>query len=182
MLDFSTLVLADAIKKNESTWKELAMKPEMGKAARFVLHSVDGGKKWIEATREILTAELESHVRLYSSVVIAGEFENRLCHYYENLPDVVPDFLYIDGPDPATVQGDVRGQTWRNASRVVMSADLLSLETTLMPGALVLIDGRTANARFLAAHLYRNWATYQNPSTDVSVMELQEKPLGVRNH
>lgn len=62
-----------------------------------------------------------------------------------------------------------------------MSIDLLTIEPPLLPGALVLIDGRNADAQFLAAHLYRNWSTYRCENTEVSVFELQEKSLGTIN-
>lgn len=178
---FSTLVVADALKKNESCWQELTERPAIREADPFKLYSVDGSAQWIEATKGILPAHLEKHVSFQVSGVTAGTFSGRVCHYYDQYPNIVPDFLYIDGPDPTSVQGEINGQSWSNPSRLVMSADFLAIEPHLLPGALVVIDGRTANARFIAANLYRNWSIYRNPNTDVTVMELQEMPLGVLN-
>jgi hypothetical protein len=63
----------------------------------------------------------------------------------------------------------------------VMAADLLRLEPLLLPGTAILVDGRSANARFLRAHFYRNWAACYNAEGDVTVLELQEAPLGPVN-
>ena len=178
---FSTVVIADALRKNRKSWESLREKPSIRYADPFRLHSVDAGTTWIEATKNILPAHLKEQVRFYMSEVKVGEFNGRYCHYYEQLPDVIPDFLYIDGPDPATVKGSLNGISWKHAERVVMSADLLALEPLFLPGALVLIDGRTLNARFIAAHLFRNWSIYRSESNDVTIFELQEKPLGKIN-
>ena len=178
---FSTVVIADALQKNKQTWKSLRDKPLIRYAEPFKLHSVDAGKAWIEATKSMLPAHLNEQVHFYTSGVSAGEYNGRYCHFYDNLPDVIPDFLYIDGPDPADVKGNLRGISWKNAERVVMSGDLLALEPLLLPGALVLIDGRTLNGRFVSAHLFRNWSICRSESNDVTVFELQEKPLGKIN-
>lgn len=178
---FSTFVIADALEKNKAEWSGLETQPELRELSPFMLHSVDSGSKWIEATTSILSNRLKDRVRFYDRSVKVGQFNGRLCHFYEQLPDVVPDFIYIDGPDPVTVIGEVNGQSWRNPARIVMSADLLAIEPCLMPGTLVLLDGRTLNARFLASHLYRNWDISRTPSTDVTAMELCEEPLGELN-
>lgn len=178
---FSTLVLADALQKNRDAWIERRQRPTIRETDPFKLHSVDTSRHWLKETESILPDDLIDRVHFYHSTASIGSHNGRICHFYDKLPDVVPDLLYIDGPDPATVQGDIRGQSWNNGSRIVMSADLLAMEPHLMPGALVLVDGRTLNARFLAAQLYRNWSIERNSDTDVTVMELQESPLGEVN-
>ena len=62
-----------------------------------------------------------------------------------------------------------------------MAADILTFEFLLLPGCLVVVDGRTANVRFLRAHLKRNWAYLHDPSADIHLFELQEEPLGKYN-
>ena len=60
----------------------------------------------------------------------------------------------------------------------MIAADLLRLEPILLPGTMFLVDGRTANVRFLAHHLYRNWKITHDLVGDITVFELQEPPLG----
>lgn len=62
-----------------------------------------------------------------------------------------------------------------------MAADLLRTEFFLEPGTLILIDGRTANARFLRAYFKRNWAYCRLEEADVHLFELPESPLGRYN-
>jgi hypothetical protein len=122
--------------------------------------------------------ELIDIVHLHYSVVKVGTFQDRACHYYDELPNIVPDFIYLDGPDPSNVIGDIGGLDWKNHDRVVTSADILRMEPQLLPGTLIIVDGRTANSRFIESHMYRMWKTTYNTSGKVSVFELQELPLG----
>jgi hypothetical protein len=147
----------------------------------FQVHSVDSSVEWIEKSKELFPSEHLEIVKIKQSPVIAGTFLDRACHYYKFLPDIVPDFVYLDGPDPADVVGEINGLTWRNFDRVVMSADILRMETTFLPGTMILVDGRTANARFLAKNLYRNWLSAYDSTSDVTVFELRDKPLGSIN-
>lgn len=67
-------------------------------------------------------------LQFYVSSVLLGKFNDRLSHYYGNLPDTVPEFLHINGPDPAVVQRNSNGQSWQKNERLVMSAYLLTIE------------------------------------------------------
>ena len=70
---------------------------------------------------------------------------------------------------------------WNNPDKVVMAGDLLRIESWLLPGCCILVDGRNSNVRFIQKHFYRNWEFQFNYKTDVSVFELQEPPLGLVN-
>ena len=94
-------------------------------------------------------------VHVTHSGVSATTFNGRACHLYDRLPDVVPDLVYLDGPDPADVRGDVNGLSFGIPERTVMSADLLVMEPTLLPGTVVVVDGRESNTRFLLRNLQR---------------------------
>lgn len=115
------------------------------------------------------------------SPVVIGTFNGRLCHYYADLPDVIPDFVYLDGPDPNDVQGKVNGLSFQCDERTVMSGDLLLIEPTFLPGLTVLLDGRTNNARFLERNFQREYAVRWDPIADVTIFELSEPPLGRYN-
>ena len=62
-----------------------------------------------------------------------------------------------------------------------MAADVLSIEHFLLPGTLIVVDGRTANARFLRANFQRNWLYYHSEDFDQHFFELCERPLGIYN-
>ena len=180
-LGYSTVVMADALLKNRSDWERLSRRPRLRNSTPFELHAVDTSQTWIERTREMLPSRFGDFVKVHHSGVTAGTFQGRVCHYYDRLPSVLPDLIYLDGPDPEAVAGDVGNVSWGCPDYVPVAADLTCIEPLLLPGALVIVDGRTANSRFLAAHLYRNWKVEAGGQADVTVFELQEAPLGEAN-
>ena len=62
-----------------------------------------------------------------------------------------------------------------------MSSDILFLEYFLEPGTFIIVDGRTANARFIKDHLKRKWSYIHDQKGDCHYFELKEKPLGIYN-
>jgi hypothetical protein len=176
-LGWSTIVMADALSNNKKDWEALDSKP-LSKSPKFELHAVDTSEFWIKHTVDKIPGNLQEFISFHYSKANIGTFQDRVCHYYEKLPDITPDFIYLDGPDPATVEGTLNGITFSDQNRIVIAADLLRLEPSLLPGTMVLVDGRTANVRFLAHHLYRNWKITHNPVGDITVFELQEPSLG----
>jgi len=157
---FSTIVMASALSGGE-------------------LYAVDSSQQWIENTRAKLGAMPNVHVS-YSPVKV-GAFNGQLCSFYERLPDVVPDFVFLDGPDPAMVEGQINGLSFQNPVRTVMAGDLLLMESTLLPGFYMVVDGRTNNARFLARNLQRPYAIRWRRTLDLTTFEMREKKLGYRN-
>lgn len=179
-LGWSTLVMADALKKNHDEWEALIDKPSISGIGNFQLVCVDTSEYWINHTKEKVPVALRDYITFHHSNVIIGTFQDRICHYYETLPDINPDFIYLDGPDPAAVHGSLSGITFNKTSRIVISADILKIEPILLPGTMFIVDGRTANVRFLTQHLYRNWQINSNLNGDVTTFELEELPLGKR--
>ena len=59
--------------------------------------------------------------------------------------------------------------------------DILAIEHFLCPGTLIVVDGRTANARFIKTNLQRDWDYWHSKEYDQHFFELKEKPLGVFN-
>ncbi len=109
-----------------------------------------------------------------------GTFQDRICTYYDELPNICPDFIYLDGPDQfAGIESDVRGVSTRHPDRMPMAADILLIEFFLLPGTIILVDGRTANARFLLHNLQRKWVYKHYPELDISIFYLDEEALGV---
>ena len=104
-----------------------------------------------------------------------------MCTFYEDLPNISPDFIYLDGPDQFSAKGSVRGLSTRHPDSMPMAADLLTIEHFLVPGTLIVVDGRAANARFLKSNLQREWTYSYFPEFDQHFFELMEEPLGPYN-
>ena len=121
------------------------------------------------------------HVNFHYSEIKIDTFNGRVCHFYDNLPDIIPDFIYLDGPNPKDVKGSVNGITFQCDERTVMAADLLLMESILLPGTFILVDGRTNNARFLKNNFQRNFEMSWDKDGDVTSFELKEERLGKYN-
>jgi len=178
---FSTIIIADALKKNKKDWEQLDPIPKIRNRFQFQSYSVDTSKEWIDKTKERIPEDLIPYTNFHYSTVSMGLHQGQMCHFYDSLPDIVPDFIYIDGPDPQAVQGSINGMTFQCQERTVMSGDLLLMEPILIPGTFVLLDGRTNNARFLKNNLKRTYKHNWDRDGDVTTFELIEERLGKYN-
>jgi hypothetical protein len=177
-IGFSTVVLADALAKNQRDFEALPNPPKIRNRNAFKLFSVDASQHWIAQARKRLPPDLLARVTISYSRVIAGTFNGRLCHYYETLPNVVADFIYLDGPSVKDIEGSVHGLDFTIDERTVMAADLLLMESTLLPGTFIVVDGRVNNARFLERNFQRPFRREFDSAGDVTTFELVEPPLG----
>ena len=163
---YSTFVIAEALKANKKWFESLPEKPEIRNPNLWECLSVETNDSWIRTCR----AEASNISKFALSPCRLDTFSGRTCHYYENISQIIPDFIYLDGPDPL--------QVTKYKINMPMSGDLLFLEPILIPGTKVLIDGRTNNARFLERNLQRNWKIEWNQAEDYTLMELDEPSLG----
>ena len=177
----STIVMADALSKNKADFLGLQEKPVLRNRFMFQIFSVESDKKWIEYSQSNFPKHLLEHVNFHYSEIKIDTFNGRICHFYDNLPDIVPDFIYLDGPNPKDVKGSVNGITFQCDERTVMAADILLMESILLPGTFILVDGRTNNARFLNNNLQRNFEMSWDKDGDVTSFELKEERLGKYN-
>lgn len=182
-LGFSTIIIADALFKNKQDWSiiDTNSKPLIRNSNMFKVFSIDASEIWIEKTKEIIPQYLLEFIEIQYSGVSVTSFNGRICHIYDKIPNIIPDFIYLDGPHPSNVSGAINGISWNNLDRVVISADVLMIEPMLLPGTLIITDGRTSNARFLFNNLQRNWDFSYNEESDITTFELVENPIGKIN-
>lgn len=180
-LGYSSIIIADALMKNKLDFESKKEKPELRNRFLFQVFSVDADKSWIAHTANNFPEQLKPYIHFHHSCVSIGTFNGRMCHYYDNLPDIIPDFIYLDGPSPKDVKGNINGMSFQCDERTVMSGDLLLMEPVLLPGTFILVDGRTNNARFLVNNFQRDFQFKWNPEEDFSTFELKEERLGKYN-
>ncbi|MBT5230586.1 MAG: hypothetical protein HOM11_09960 [Methylococcales bacterium] len=178
---FSTVVMADALYKNKQDWENKGETKTLRNRFLFQLFSVDASQQWLDTARSRVPEHLLAHCNFHYSDVKIGQHQGQLCHYYETLPDVIADFIYLDGPAPQDVKGNVNGLSFQCHERTVISADLLLMETTFLPGTFIIIDGRTNNARFLQRNFTRNYTMFWDRENDLTTFELNEERLGPHN-
>lgn len=178
---FSTYVIANALRQNHQEWLALEDKPKIRNSKAFKHYSVDSNQHWLEHTKNQIPEDLGEYVTFHHSTCSIGTYQDQICHYYDVLPDVIADFIYLDGPDPKDVQGSINGMTFQCPERTVMSGDLLLMESTFLPGTFIIVDGRTNNCRFLINNFKRNYATKWDQKGDITTFELIEERLGKYN-
>lgn len=173
----SSVIFDDALKINKKKHGKY-VKKNLRNSNPFECFSVDNNKKWISACKKIAKTKL---VKFHYSNCTVSTFNGRICTYYDKLPNICPDLIYLDGPDQFSPKGHIRGVSTRNPDRLPMSADILAIEHFLLPGTLIVTDGRTANARFLLNNLQRKWYYNYSEKYDQHYFELTENPLGIFN-
>ena len=147
----------------------------------FVVHSIEEDEKWLDVTRRHIPEELKAHCRLHHSPVSLIQRNGLFSTVYNFVPNVCPTMIYLDGPSQYATNERIRGFGISSKDRMPMSADLLYLEHFLLPGSLIVVDGRTANARFLKCNFQRNWKYEHDITSDIHLFEMQEDPLGSLN-
>lgn len=179
---FSTITMAYALKANWDEYISSLNDSTEKRCAAPRIVSIESAAKWQDNTQKKITrANLTEFTKVIFSRVTIAEYQGQLCHFYNELPDLVPDFVYLDGPDPATVEGSINGLSFQNSKRTVMAADILKFESTLLPGFFMIVDGRTNNARFLQRMLARSYDIQHSDEADVTTFEIKEPRLGRKN-
>ena len=174
----STIVLDHALEKNKLKYGDFVNK-NLRRSNPFECHSVENNEEWIEFTKS--TNPSIKNVTFHYCQCNVTTFNGRICTLYDNFPNICPDLIYLDAPDQFSPIGNVRGISTNHPDRLPMSADILALEHFLLPGTLIVIDGRTANARFLEKNLQRNWTYHHSEKYDQHFFELKEASLGLYN-
>lgn len=177
---FSTLIFANAMEILSEHFQHFAQK-HFRADKLFHTFSIEEEQRFLDVTKQRLSLQQQEHVSLSRSSVELIQHDNRFATVYSKLPDISPDFIYLDGPSLFGTTSEINGFSMTNQCRMPMSADILRVEFFLEPGTLILVDGRTANARFLRAYLKRDWAYMHDPIGDIHYFELQEEALGKIN-
>lgn len=178
---YSTAILAAALEENRLEMQTDSRFATLRRNNPFELHTVDASADWLKTTMSRIPDWCRARVFLHHSGVSIGTFADRIVHYYDKLPNICPDFIYLDGPSQHDVTGEIGGVAFNHNDRTVIAADIARMEWLLLPGTLVLCDGRTNNARFLKRNFQREWRHVHDEAGDVHTFELVEPPLGALN-
>ena len=173
---WSTWVFADALSKLKSKYADDVR--ELRRNNPFELHVVDDEPEFIHIAESRIPEQLKGVVTFYARAATMGTFNDRICTFYKSLPNVNPDFIYVDGPGQFNVKSDISGWSTRHKDMMPMAGDLLRIEHFLTPGTIVVFDGRAANARFLSSNFQRGWAYQYDVDFGQHVFVLNEEPLG----
>ena len=177
---WSTLIMHFALTMNE---KRFNKKTFTRCGNPFDLICVDNSKKFLNIAKKRVNkySKKFQKVKFFYSEARMAKFQNRYCTEYKNHPLCNPDLIYIDGPSQWTIKNKIENFTVNHFSMMPMVSDVLKFEHFLTPGTIIVIDGRTANARFLKSNFQRNWKYIHSLKSDQNYFYLDEKPLGKWN-
>jgi hypothetical protein len=172
---WSTLVLALAIDENATSY---GASYDVRHPNPFQVLSVDASAEYSARSFQRLPAALQRRVIPHVTGARLVEYGGRWASLFDALPPFVADLIYLDGPEPGQVDGMHDGFTLEDPHGLPVAADILRLEPMLWPETTIVIDGRTANARFLRANLQRRWDHLRDPYGDRTTLFLDETPFG----
>ena len=164
---FSTVVMAHALQQRQKSPFETSS----------MIYSVDTSAEWIENMTQKLPEALTPYVTVTQSDAEILQHNGQLCHSFQRLPNVRPDFIYLDGPDPRDVKGNIRGLEFTmkdGRTRPPVSADILFYETTLRRRSIIVVDGRLHNVLFLQNNFKRQWRSGIYRDQAITLFELIE--------
>jgi len=177
---YSTIFLADALKYNFQNYRSYVLK-NLRRSQPFKLFSIDSNKKYLEIFKKTIPKSLLQFVNLNYSTASITTFKDQICSKLDKIPNITPDFIYVDGPSFLDVKGNIDGIHFKDKDRTALNCNLLKIENLLLPGTLVLWDGQTNNARFNSSNFKRKWSSKRIDEMDISFSEQVEEPLGYLN-
>ena len=129
----STVILTQAL------WEIQRESP----SAHRRLFAVETDPYWAEVTVASLPPHLRALCDIQCSRLLEVEYEGTPALRHADVPDVVPDFVYLDGP-PLTPERQV-------------ASDVLELEDRFPKEFCMVVDGRWKNLRFFRQHCRRRY-------------------------
>jgi len=175
---WSTLVMANAIRHNYKKYLNDVKNLRLNNAGE--IHCLDNEKKWLNETKKN-TTRYKKFINLHFSESYMDKFNGKICTSFKNLPNINPDFIYLDGPDQFNIKGNINSINLRQKDLMPMSCDILKIEHFLKPGTIIVVDGRASNSRFLKSNFQRKWKYTYNNINDQHIFFLDEKSLGKLN-
>lgn len=151
----------------------------------FELFCIEQSKFYLKLTKKKVRDFYKSKknyckINLLYSKVSMNLYNNLIVNSYNKLPNCNPDLIYIDGPDQFEVHGKVNGITTNHPDYLPISSDILKIEHFLIPGTIILCDGRGAQVEFLKCNLKRKWS-YKKLNYDQHMFLLKSNSFGTHN-
>lgn len=178
---WSSLILAHAIMINEKNYKNKIK--NLRKKNRFELHVLENEKKYLNITKQRNQKILKNFKKIeyHFSQCEMTKYNGQYATEYKMLPLINPDFIYLDGPDQFKIKKRINNFTTAHSDMMPMVCDILKFENFLIPGTIIIADGRKANSYFLLNNFKRNWIYDYDKKNDQSIFYLNDNSLGPIN-
>ena len=147
---------------------------------KFKHFSLDNDKNYLRLIKKKIPKNNISKFQYSKNKLVKVGYQ--ISNEYESIPNINPDLIYIDGPDIFKIYGNENGIKFNHPDKMPMGSDLLKMENFLVPGTIILMDGRTSNARFLYNNFKRSWFYKYDARNDQNIFLLNERPIGRHNY
>ena len=84
----------------------------------------DSSKKWITNTSKKVPNHLKKIIKFNHSKVKTILYNGEVCHVYSKIPNINPEFIYLDGPHPLDPVGKINNISFSCKERTPISADI----------------------------------------------------------
>lgn len=180
---WSSVIFSHSLNQNKNKYNNI-VNNKIRRVDPFKLLIIETYKKFIKYSENKIIRNLGSKINNYKfllSKVQMTSYDGNICTEYLKLPLFSPDFIYLDGPDQRNVLKKINGITTNYTDFFPMSCDLLKIEFFLIPGTILIVDGRGANADFLKKNFKRKWKYQYIKEVGHHIFTLNEQPLGTYN-
>lgn len=178
---WSTMVFASALIENKKKYEKDVKKLRRNNPFElFVLENIKkykimNKKKTFNFLRKFSTKIKINWLNTNSKMV---NYNGMLATEYDKLPLCIPDFIYLDGPSQFSIKNKINNFSTAHKDIVPIGCDLLKIEYYLIPGTIIVIDGRAANAKFLLDNFKRKWIYKKDVNFDQHIFILNDELLG----
>lgn len=176
---WSSLIISHALKNLRKKYFKKIEK--LRRSNPFELFILENENKFLKLTKKRLGNIKSIKIHFSLSDVVMTNYNNKFATEYKKLPLCNPDFIYLDGPDQFKVKKTINNFTTAHQDMMPMVCDILKMEYFLLPGTIMLVDGRGANASFLKNNFQRNWKYEYFKFSDQHLFTLIDKPIGPIN-
>jgi len=183
---WSTLIFSLALKELKDKYSKEVKR--LRRNNPFELFVLENEKKYLSISRNRVqkfnkSLNIKNPIKsnYHFSDVEMTLFNGKICTQYKKLPLCNPDFIYLDGPDQFNVKKDINGITLKHKDMMPMVCDILRFEYFYTPGTIIIIDGRSANAKFLKDNFKRKWKYIDDQKNDQHIFWLDDPTLGKYN-
>ncbi len=175
----STLIISKSLLINKLKYKN---RTKNFREKNFICYSIDNNKKYLNLSKKNIKILKLNKICRFLFVDLKMElYKDHIASSCNKLPNINPDLIYLDGPDQSKIKGNYKNINFSGKSFTPIQSDILKMESFLVPGTVILIDGRTNNALYFKKKLYRKWKYQYFKSIDQHLFELKDKPLGKYN-
>jgi len=181
---WSSLILTRALFDLKEKYLKTAL--HLRRENLFELFIIDNFKKYLNVSKKRIKQnkfkslkKVRTHWK-YSPIVMET-YCGQISMSYQKLHMCNPDLIYVDAPDLSDIKGNIQNIKAQHKDMMPMVNDILKFENFLIPGTIIIFDGRAANAIFCKNNFKRNWLYYFDKKYDQHIFYLDDASLGLIN-